>query len=254
VTRPTLRILTLIGALALPAAGYPQQRPGTAREILARSLAAHGGEALSRWSTLTIKGTVVMNDGTDYDAAYLLLVQKPGKVRLEQDMTAAGGRLFYEYFLNSGVAWSRRNLIPGPGDLAQMNRLLHRCDGIAYYAQRADRLVLKEDGAAEIREKQGKAGEKSGVSIPSYVVEAAVGEEKTELYIDKKTYYLVQEKYDNRTQIYSDFKKFGSVVLPSRIWEIVSAQRGERVLPITCRSVEYDVPIESWLFEEDMPR
>ena len=77
------------------------QAPQTAEEILARSAASHGGEALSRWETLTIKGTVVMNDGVDFDAGYLLFAEKPGKLRVERDMTADKGRLFYEYFMNT---------------------------------------------------------------------------------------------------------------------------------------------------------
>ena len=119
--RSSINISLLIGLSALVLAGCSQPPPQTAQEVLERSFAAQGGDSLTQWNTLTIKGTVV-----------ILLVDKPDKLRLEQDMTADRGRLFYEYFLNSGVAWSRTNLIPRPGDLKQMKRLLNQCDGIAY--------------------------------------------------------------------------------------------------------------------------
>jgi hypothetical protein len=216
------------------------QTPQTAEEILARSVASHGGEALSQWTTLAIKGTVVMNDGVDFDAGYLLFAEKPGKLRVERDLTADKGRLFYEYFMNNGVAWNRFNLIPREGDLSQMERMLNQCDGVAYYAAHADELILKADDVVE--------------AAPAYVVEAVIGEDSTDLYFDKETFHLVQERYDGTTRIFSDFRRFGDVVLAGRTLEIAETERGERRFPITYETVEYDVPIEGWLFEEDMPK
>ncbi len=216
------------------------QAPQTAEEILARSVASHGGEALSQWKTMAIKGTVVMSDGVDFDAGYLLFAEKPGRIRVERDMTADKGRLFYEYFMNDGVAWNRFNLIPREGDLSEMERMLNQCDGVAYYAANADELVLKEDDVVE--------------DVPTYVVQAVIGGESTDLYFDKENFYLVQEKFKETTRLFSNFRPFGDVVLAGKILEITDTKRGERRLPTTYETVEYDVPIEGWLFEEDMPK
>ncbi len=237
--RPTVKN-SFVSALFILLMTRCSQAPQTADEILARSVASHGGEALSRWSTLTIKGTVVMADGIDFDAGYLLFAEKPGKLRVERDLTAAKGRLFYEYFMNNGVAWNRFNLIPREGDLNEMERMLNQCDGIAYYAANADELILKEDDVVE--------------TVPAYVVQAVIGEESTDLYFDKESFHLVQEKFDATTRVFSDFRRFGDVVLAGKVLEITETKNGERRLPITYETVEYDVPIEGWLFEEDMPK
>jgi hypothetical protein len=118
--------------------------------------------------------------------------------------------------------------------------MLNQCDGIAYYAANADELVWKEDDVVE--------------DVPAYVVQAVIGEESTDLYFDKESYHLVQEKFDETTRIFSDFRPFGDVVLAGKILEITNTERGERRLPITYETVEYDVTIEDWLFEEDMPK
>ena len=48
----------------------------TAAEIVARSVGAHGGDALTSWQTLKITGTVVMQDGIAYTGAYTLLARR----------------------------------------------------------------------------------------------------------------------------------------------------------------------------------
>jgi hypothetical protein len=64
--------------------------------VLARSVAAHGGDRLSSWRTLAITGTMEMEDGITYKAAYHVLAKAPDKLRVEQDMTVdLGGRLSY---------------------------------------------------------------------------------------------------------------------------------------------------------------
>jgi len=264
--------LTTILSLLL-ALGCSQAPPQTAEELLQRSLAAHGGDALTNWKTMKITGTVAMNDGIYYDAAYLLFAEKPGKLRFEQDMTADKGRLFYEYFLNDGVAWSRRNLTPARSNLDQMQRALNLCDGIAYYANNAGEMTLKEEGVVELSDLPEGRGEKPKVvgTVPAYVAEVVIGENKIELYFDKETYHLIQEKYEETTQgrnnaevtvtttrVFQDFKQFGDVMMATNVRETVARPRGEQFfyqfLPYTYETVEFDSPIEQWLFEEDMPK
>jgi hypothetical protein len=272
VKKASILILSVASLSLLLAAGC-QSPPQTAEELLQRSLAAHGGDALSDWKTMKIKGTVAMNDGIYYDAAYLLFAEKPGKLRFEQDMTADKGRLFYEYFLNDGVAWSRRNLTPTRGNLDQMQRALKLCDGIAYYAKEADEMTLKEEGVVELCDLPEGRGQKPKVvgTVPAYIAEVAIGDKKVELYFDKESYYLIQERYEETTQgrnntevkvttcrVFQDFKQFGDAMVATTVQETVARPRGEQVmyqyLPYTYETVEYDSPIEQWLFEEDMPK
>ncbi len=232
------------------------QDPMSPRDILARSVQAHGGESLTRWNTMAVEGTVDMVDRIVFRAAYRLFAGAPDRLRVEKDMTVSqGGRIFNEYFMNGGVAWSRRNLVPGRGNLAEMQLWLNQCYGIAYYADKAETLTLKDNAVVEWREKPELQSNDYAVvaSRPAFVIEAVLGKETTLLYIDRENYYFLQETAGRLKRIFWEFKKFGPVTLPSRILEITSGARGEQFTPYTIQSVTYNVPIETWLFTEDMP-
>ena len=255
-TRTTFRIqsiLALAAAAALAAACGPQ----TARDIVNRSLAVHGGAKLSQWKTLTIRGTVDLWDGNMYTGEYVLLAEAPGKLRVEQNMTGdIGGRYFYEYFLNDGVAWSRRNLLVGPGNLEQMQRWLRQCAFIAHYAERAESLTRVEDATYEWKERPAKQSQEYKVvaTRPAFVIRALVGTQVTDLYIDKETFHLLQESADTWKRAYWEFKDFGGVVLPTKVNDVAISKRGESITPYVYKTVQYDTPIESWLFSEEMPK
>ncbi|RPJ75146.1 MAG: hypothetical protein EHM24_04820, partial [Acidobacteria bacterium] len=107
-------VLAVAAAVVAVGATGCNRAPKTAEDVLARSLKAHGGESLTAWTTLTVRGRVEMQDGITYNAAFLLQAKAPGRVRVEQDMTADRGRVFNDLFLNDGQAWSRRNLVVNP--------------------------------------------------------------------------------------------------------------------------------------------
>jgi hypothetical protein len=216
--------------------------PQSAEEIVARALEAHGGAALSSWKTMVIKGEVKQKDlRLWFRGEYILYAQKPDKLRVEKDLTKfERGRFFFSEIYNSGKGWMVRNLVPVYRDelASQYKARLDRCDGMAFYTDHAESFLLK--GEEEI---QGR---------PTYVIEAALGEETATLHIDKESFYLVQEAYQDLTLIYSEFKTFGDTVRASRIREIKS--NGEKVeIEITYHSIDFDVPIDPALFEEDMP-
>ena len=244
----------LLVCLMLAGSDESQMMP---RDIMQRSVKAHGGDRLTQWESMTIQGTVDMADGITFRAAYRLFAKVPGKLRVEKDMTVVqGGRIFYEYFLNDGIAWSRRNLVPAAGNLGEMNRWMNQCHGIAYYANKAESLTQQEDAVVEWREKADLQSNDYRVAAirPAYVIAAVIGKETVSLCIDKENFYFLQETMGKSKRVFWDFKKFGEVTLPSKILEIVTASQGERITPYTYDSVKYNVPIEDWLFSEDMPQ
>ncbi len=254
---PSSRLAFSILALAAAAALATACGPRTARDIVNRSLAAHGGARLSQWKTMTITGTVDLWDGNMYTGEYLVLADASGKLRVEQNMTGdLGGRYFYEYFLNDGVAWSRRNLIVGQGNLDQMQRWLRQCRFIAQYAERAESLTRLEDAVYEWKERPAKQSQEYKVveTRPVFVVRALVGTQVTDLFIDKENFHLLQESTEAWKRAYWDFKDFGGVVLPAKVNDVAITKRGESITPYVYQRVEYDTPIESWLFSEEMPK
>jgi hypothetical protein len=241
-----------IGLMAVsPAAAQP-----TAADIVARSVQAHGGEALTSWQTLKITGTVVMQDGIAYTGAYTLLAKAPDRLRVEHDATADRGRAFYEYFLNGGVAWSRRNLIPGALEVDRIQRWMDQCYGVAFYARPGVTLELMPDADLPWPPETSPG---AGPAVPASkrkvrVVAATVGGERRELSVDEETGRFLQEVTPQITRVHWDFRPFGGMLMPTRILEIVKTRQGETRTPFTWTDVKRNVPIEDWRFAEDMPR
>jgi len=216
--------------------------PQSLDEIVARSVAAHGGDALTNWQTMSVAGIVHMSDaGVWFDAAYSLLADKSGKLRVEHDMTADRGRIFNVYYFNNGVGWMQRNLIPSarPQYNRQFKRWLDQCDGIAWFVGNAS-LTQKDDGEIDGKD--------------AYVLEAVADSDTTMLYIDKKNFYLVQEKYGNITRTHTDFRKFAGSTRASKVHQVTKTARGSSEMTFTIESIEFNVPIEPEVFTEDMPK
>jgi len=265
--------MALAGGVQVAGAAPPQAAPTsfaapTAQEIVARSVAAHGGDRLTAWKTITIKGTVVMQDGIAYNGAYTLLAKAPDRARVEHDATADRGRAFYEYILNGGVAWTRRNLIPAAFDASRIQRWLDQCYGIAFYARPGVALELK--GEAEMAWPPAMApaaasggtpaaaaatGSPAPVAAPRrvWIVLATVGTDTRELAIDQETSRFLREVAGDTTRVYWDFAPFDGALMPTRILEIAKTRQGETRTPFTWKTVVHDAPIEDWRFTEDMP-
>ena len=238
-------VMTVSQALAQP----------TAAEIVARSVQAHGGDALTSWQTLKITGTVLMQDGIAYTGAYTLLAKAPDRLRVEHDATADRGRAFYEYFLNGAVAWSRRNLVPGSLEVDRIQRWMDQCYAIAFYARPGLALERLADADLAWPPAAPGAGQPSTQAARRvWVVAATVGAERRELHIDQETGRFLQEVTPQATRVYWDFKAFDGMLLPTHILEIQKNLLGESRTPFTWTVVRRNLPIVDWRFTEVMPR
>ncbi len=237
-------------ALALTACS---RSPRTAEEIVARSVAAHGGAKLTKWQTLTVRGRAEMMDLIIYEAAYTLQAKAPGKLYVEYNMIAGKGRTFREYFLNDGAAWSRQNLVVGKANLKQLRRWFGQCMGVARYANLPGGVTLNGESVVEWKAKKPGAGYETVETRPAYRISAVIDGETTEICIDKQSFFLAQETTAGTRRTYHNFKSVAGVVWPTEVLEIVSGRQGETVTPITYQSIIYDQPIEDWVFAEDMP-
>jgi hypothetical protein len=168
-------------------------------------------------------------------------------------MTADRGRVFYEYFLTDGIAWSRRSLIPADADPRQLQRWWNQCFGIAYYARNAESITLKSDAVVDYRAAGRQPVKNRPASRPAYVLAVTAGDTKADLYIDRRTFYLLQEDLGSLRRLYGGFQGFEGVIHPTLILEVTKGRQGDSVRPFQIRSVKYNEPIEDWMFAEDMP-
>lgn len=252
------RVLRLIGvvvaAVALLAGGCERRTPATASEIVVRSVLAHGGGALTAWKTMAATGRVRMQDGIAYNAAYKLYAQMPDKLRVEHDLTADRGRAFYEYFLNGGVAWTRRNLVVSSYAVPRAQSLLDQCHGIGFYYRSGTGFERRPDTQVVWPRVDGWAPGDVPGPRPAYVVTATVRGETRELAIDKETYLLLFEKVGNTTRYFAAVRDFRGVQFPTRILEVVKTQNRETATPFVIEAVAFNTPIDPTLFTEDMPK
>ena len=249
----TPRRMACVAAVLGLGFGTPAPPQPTAADVVVRSVQAHGGEALTSWQTLKITGTVVMQDGIAYTGAYTLLAKAPDRLRVEHDATADRGRAFYDYILNGGVAWSRRNLIPGTLEVDRIQRWMDQCYGIAFYTRPGVALELMPEGRIDWPP-PSTSGAGSTATRQVWVVAATVGAERRYLSIDQETARLLLEATPQGSRYYWDFKTFDGMVMPTRILEITKTRQGESRTPFTWTDVKRNVPIEDWRFTEDMPR
>lgn len=248
--------IALLLATGLFAAGVSASRPAeTAQDILARSIQAHGGGKLTTWKTMVVEGTIDVVDGVTYHAAYRLWARKPGKLRVEHDLTADRGRRFDQYFLNGGVSWMRRSLIVGTVPAARMQRWLDQCSFVASYAADSAAFTLQPDAVVEWQAPPvtGATAPKVVEGRPAFVLHATIDGGAVDLYIDKERYYLLQEVTPGGRRVFSGFTNFAGRTLPTKINEYTRGRQGETLTPITWKTVRYDVPVAEWLFEEDKP-
>jgi hypothetical protein len=251
--RMVVRVVALAALLVFGAP--PSWAADTAQDILARSIKAHGGDRLTAWKTMVIEGTIDMQDGVTYHAAYRLWAKAPGKLRVEHDLTADRGRRFDQYFLNGGVAWMRRSLIIGTVPVTRMQRWLDQCSGIAFYAKHSAAFTLQPDAVVQwqVQAEPGSTTLKVVETRPAWVLHATIDGAAVDLYIDKERDFLLQEVTPEGRRVFSGFTAFAGRTLPTKINEFVKGRQGETLTPITWKSVKYDVPVEDWLFDEDKP-
>jgi hypothetical protein len=241
-------------SVALLAAAACARAPETAADIIDRSIQAHGGPALTGWKTMSVTGRVRMMDGIAYDAAYTLRAQAPGKLRVEHDLTADRGRAFYDYFLNDGDAWTRRNLVVSPFEVPRAQRLFDQCAGIAYYRQPSVSLARRADADVTWPAVEGWDAARIPGPRRAFVLTATIGTETRELFIDRETFEFLEERIGATTRYFAEVRAFGPLRLPTRILEVVRSQNRETSTPFTIDTVVLDAPLDPALFEEDRPR
>jgi hypothetical protein len=250
------KVVGLVVAIGLVAISASFSRAAdTAQNILARSIRAHGGDKLTTWKTMVVDGTIDVQDGVTYHAAYRLWAKMPGKLRVEHDLTADRGRRFDQYFLNGGVSWMRRSLIVGAVPVARMQRWLDQCDGVAFYAKHSAAFTLQADAVVQWQAppEPGSTTPKAVESRPAWVLHATIDGAAVDLYIDKERFFLLQEVTPEGRRVFSGFTAFAGRTLPTKINEFTKGRQGETLTPITWKSVKYDVAVEDWLFDEDKP-
>jgi hypothetical protein len=214
-----------------------------AKEIVEKSVKAYGGfNKLTQWKTMVLKGVIISDrsEAIKMKGALTRYTVKPDKLRIDQDFTAFEPNAeIRSYIYNNDQAWAIANLIPFYSNnyKPSMKAALDRVDGMAFYLKKSKSLLLLPEQIINNK--------------PEHVIESITENDTTFLYIDKKTYFLVQDSLKNTKMLYSSFKKFDGIYYPTAYDQVVYTPQRMVVNKFKIDKVQYNVKIDPKLFEEE---
>jgi outer membrane lipoprotein-sorting protein len=199
------------------------------------------------WTTRVEKGLQISWDTEGWGtlkAEYTRSIKKPDKVRIDQDNSAYDHPFFRMYYLNGDDAWYMTNLTPGrnPQVTASLKTLLERADGIKYYLSACDTFFTEAHVPAD-----------TILSSVGLVRAGCVLKGDTTLFdLDGKTHVLKRrvENKGSRATIFDDYRAVGGRLVP---FHVTVYDAGKKTNEFLWREVEFDVPVDDALFEENRP-
>lgn len=241
-------------ALAIWAAGCSSPGQEDAATIVERSVEALGGrEALTGWTTQVSEGLMrrKLPGWGELRADCTYLVEKPGKIVLDQDYSVYDHPFFYRYTYNEGDAWVMVNLgiRQNPRYTEMLAGTLEKIDGFAYFAANADTFYAVPDTVP--------------LAIPDSLRSwtgsdriAFVDEADTVYYdIDRKSRLPVcaldrTPQVGWNVNIYDDYRRVGKIRVP---FHEVMWSGGEIAREMIWEKITIDKPIDPTEFEKYRP-
>jgi hypothetical protein len=218
----------------------------TAKEILQKSVNAHGGlEKLTNWKSMKLTGEIIMDQTKAIKMRGTLsrVAVKPDKLRIDQDFTAfEPNNVFRTYIYNKDEGWAIINLIPYYSDSykSSLKTTLDKSDGVAYYLKNSLALNLKQETKI------------NGKSL--YVLESVQEKDTSYLFIDKNKYFLVRDSLRNVTMVYNEFKDVDGAIIPVKYDQIVYSPQRIATHKFKIDKAEFNTDIDPTIFEEEKPK
>ncbi|MEJ2719818.1 MAG: hypothetical protein P8181_01575 [bacterium] len=217
------------------------------KALLAKAVDAIGGvDAATGWQTRVGKGVLTSNwpGWGELHADCTDLVQKPDKMKLDQDYSAYDHPFFFAYYYNGGEAWMMVNLGVRQNErtTARMTERMRTIDGAAYYLTHCDTFYLVTD-----------VPDDSLVSAASIDRLGVVDNGDTVLFdLDKETHLPVRQVLDGgaRQILMDDYRDTGGIKMPFHVTLFESGSKSEYVW----KEIEFNEKIDPAVFEEFRPK
>jgi hypothetical protein len=235
--------LSLVGLMLQPAGAGDD----AGKALVAKAVDAIGGvEAATGWETRVGKGRLTSNwpGWGELHADCLDLVQKPDKMKLDQDYSAYDHPFFFTYYYNGGEAWMMVNLGTRQNErtTSRMAERMKTIDGLAYYLTNCDTFYLVTD-----------VPDDSLVTAASIDRVGVVDDGDTVLFdLDKTTHMLVRriEASGSRQTLFDDYKETGGIKMPYHVTSFENGSRSEYVWD----EIKFNEKIDPAQFEEYRPK
>ncbi len=240
--RPALLAAVLLVAMLAAAA---RAEKGDARAILEEASKALGED--KPWTTRVEAGLHIAWNTPGWGtlkAAYTRSVQKPDKIKIDQDNSAYDHPFYRTYYMNGDDAWYMVNLNIGrnPNVTSNLKNFMERVDGIAFFITASDTFFT----AAEIQPDSLLSGE-------GLVRAGCVLKGDTLLWdLDEKTHLPARriEGASKRTYVLEDYRDTAGRKVP---FHVTVYNDGRKAEEFVWDSVTFDVDIDGATFEENRP-
>jgi hypothetical protein len=217
------------------------------KALLAKAVDAIGGkDAAIGWQTRVGKGQLTSNwpGWGELHADCIDLVQKPDKMKLDQDFSAYDHPFFFAYYYNGGEAWMMVNLGTRQNERTtqRMTERMRTIDGIAYYLANCDTFYLATD-----------VPDDSLIAAAAIDRVGVVDNGDTVLFdLDKKTHMVVRriEAGGSRHTLFDDYRETGGIKMPYHVTSFESGAKSEYVW----KEIKFNEKIDPAQFEEYRPK
>ncbi|UCH85154.1 MAG: hypothetical protein JSW50_05545 [Candidatus Latescibacterota bacterium] len=218
-----------------------------AKALLTKSVEAVGGmDAATGWKTRVSKGHLMTNwpGWGDLNADCIDLVEKPDKMKLDQDFSAYDHPFFFAYYYNGGDAWMMINLGVRENERTtqRMTERMRTVDGVAYYLANSEAFYMVAD-----------VEDDSLVTAASIDRIGVVDEGDTVLIdLDKKTHLPVRHLYNGgaRQVLYDDYRDAGGIKMPFHVTSFDQGAKSE----YRWKEIKFNEKIDPAVFEEYRPK
>jgi len=218
-----------------------------AKALLTKSVEAIGGmEAATSWKTRVSKGHLMTNwpGWGELNADCSDLVEKPDKMKLDQDFSAYDHPFFFAYYYNGGDAWMMVNLGVRENERTtqRMTERMRAVDGVAYYLANSEMFYMVTDVADD-----------SLITAASIDRIGVVDEGDTILIdLDKKTHLPVRrvDAGGERQVLFDDYRDTGGVKMPFHVTSFEGGAKSE----YRWAEIKFNEKIDPAVFEEYRPK
>ncbi|MFH1755573.1 MAG: hypothetical protein ABIA59_07695 [Candidatus Latescibacterota bacterium] len=243
---PAVTSMIFVLAFSLLQCGSSKEYADPAQNLLATSVKALGGEKKAcNWTTRIDRGILTTERpgwGT-LQAKCTLTVQKPDKMKFDQDYSAYDHPFFYTFYYNEGDVWLNVNL-----GIRQHQRYttlienkMRRIDGPAYFLAECDTFFLVTD-----------IPDDSLITASSIDRVGVVDGGDTVLFdIDKETHLPVRRIQDSGTTIVllADYRKVAGIKLPFK----ETVYQSGSLTSYQWDDIEFNMAIDETIFDEGRP-
>jgi hypothetical protein len=244
------RMVLACSVLFLAVLSLPSRLTAAATGDGAKAILEKASQALGEkeaWKTRVERGLFIEWDTEGWGtlrAAYTRYIEKPDKMKIDQDNSAYDHPFFRTYYYNAGEGWAVVNLTvrQNPQLTANLRATIEKADGVSYYLANCD-TFFTPSAVPDDSLLSGKGLERAGCVLKGDSV----------LFDVVAATNLPARRIENkgaRTYLFDDYRQIQGREVP---FHVTVYDRGKKTGEFLWNSVAFDEKLDNAIFEENRP-